>query len=59
MNIRFEAKYALLIRTSDTKNPIRKFNHLPSYLGVKWGGGMEKCGNKALSTDVAEISTIV
>jgi hypothetical protein len=48
MNIRFGAKDAPFIRTSGTKNPIRKFNHLPPILGVKWGVGMEKCRNKAL-----------
>jgi hypothetical protein len=47
MNIRFGAKDAPFIRTSGTKNPIRKFNHLPLYFGGEMGRGMEKCGKKA------------
>jgi hypothetical protein len=51
MNIRFGAKDAPFIRTSGTKNPIRKFNHLPPILGVKWGGGMENVEKNALKFD--------
>jgi hypothetical protein len=59
MNIWFGAKDAPFIQTSGSKNLIRKFNpknlirkfnHLPlppSYLGVKCGGSMEKCGKSA------------
>jgi hypothetical protein len=48
MNIRFGAKDAPFIRTSGTKNPIRKFDHLPPILGVKWGWGMGKSGKNVL-----------
>jgi hypothetical protein len=42
---RFGAKDAPFIRTSGTKNPIRKFNHLSPLL--KWGGGMENVEKSA------------
>jgi hypothetical protein len=49
MNIRFEAKDAPFIRTSRTKKTLSENSTIfPPILGVKWGGGMEKCGNKAL-----------
>jgi hypothetical protein len=47
MNIRFGATDAPFFRTSGTKKTHPNFNHLPSILGVKWGGGMEKCEKKA------------
>jgi hypothetical protein len=45
-NIQFGAKDAPFIRTSGTKNPIRKFNHLPPYFGDEMGSGYGKCGKK-------------
>jgi hypothetical protein len=42
MNIRFGAKDAPFIRTSGTKNPIRKFNHLSPYFVGEMGSGYEK-----------------
>jgi hypothetical protein len=46
LDIRFGAKDAPFIRTSGTKNPIRKFNHLPPYFGGEMGRGYGKCGEK-------------
>jgi hypothetical protein len=46
MNIRFGAKDAPFIWTSDTKNPIRKFHHLPPYFGGEMGRGYGKFGKK-------------
>jgi hypothetical protein len=34
------------------KKPIRKFNHLPPILGVKWGAGMENVGKKCTKVTV-------
>jgi hypothetical protein len=51
MDIRFGAKDAPFIRTSGTKNSIRKFLHLLPYFGVKWGGGMENVEKNALKFD--------
>jgi hypothetical protein len=48
IGLRFEAKDVPFIQTSGSENLIRKFNHLPPILRLKWGGGMEKCGSKAL-----------
>jgi hypothetical protein len=50
-NIRFGAKDAPFIRTSDTKKNIRKFNHLPPYFGSEMGSGYGKCGKNALKFD--------
>jgi hypothetical protein len=46
MNIRFGAKDDPFIRTSGTKNHIRKFHHLPPYFGGDMGSGYGKCGEK-------------
>jgi hypothetical protein len=53
MNIRFGAKDAPFIRTSATRNPIRKFHHLPPtpILRVKCGGGMANVEKNALKFD--------
>jgi hypothetical protein len=51
MNIPFGAKYAPFIRTSGTKNPIRKFHHLPPYFGGEMVRGYGKCGKNALKFD--------
>jgi hypothetical protein len=37
MNIRFGAKYAPFIRTPSAENRMRKFNHLPLYVGGEMG----------------------
>jgi hypothetical protein len=44
MDLRFGAKDAPFIRTSGTKNPIRKFNHLPPYFGGEMGREYGKYG---------------
>jgi hypothetical protein len=46
MNIRFGAKDAPFIRTSGTKKPIRKSNHLSPYFGGEMGRGYEKMRKK-------------
>jgi hypothetical protein len=51
LDIRFGAKDAPFIRTSGTKNPIRKFHHLPPYFGGEMGRGYGKCGKNALKFD--------
>jgi hypothetical protein len=51
MNIRFGAKDAPFIRTSGTKNPIRKFNLLPPYFVGEMWRGYGKCGKNALKFD--------
>jgi hypothetical protein len=51
MNIRFGAKDAPFIRTSGTKNHIRKFHHLPPYFGGEMGSGYGKFGENALNFD--------
>jgi hypothetical protein len=48
MNHQFGAKDAPFIRTPGSKNPIRKFNHLPPYFRGAMGRGMEKCRKKAV-----------
>jgi hypothetical protein len=51
MDIRFGAKDAPFIRTSGTKKNIRKFNHLPPILGVKWGGVLKMWKKNAVKFD--------